>query len=299
MGTVIGVISPLLGAFGRLGSGDGISWLPASYGVDLFFNVFRAQFIGTNYNPLAAQLVEIGIQRSTAALIAAILQWGGILAGLILLIIGLVRIGIQRRKMAAAFIVTYLCLILLFVLPVAVSFVHPVIFWGQRYLIIALPAILVSVAMGVLGPGRKRKWVSCMLALLMIGLQGLYLVDYYGHRQKHMWDVAAQHIAGELRTGRTQDCIIFTRPSYARGLLARYLPVEYFSKIKDSDDQNLVRKSMADSGLRVYFVSYRDLSGAFHSEVLLARNMDTGVLQTHREGQDLWIHHFPPAGKAE
>ncbi len=299
MGTLIGVISPLLGAFGRLGSGDGISWLPASYGVDLFFNVFRAQFIGTNYNPLAAQLIGLGIQQSTAALTAVILQWGGILAGLHLLIVGLFRIGLQRRKMAAAFIVTYLCLILLFALPVAASFVHPVIFWGQRYLIIALPVILVAVARGILGPEGEVKWTSCMLALLMIGLQILYLVDYYSHRQKHMWDVAAQYIAGKLQADPTRDCIIFTSPSYAGGLLARYLPGEYFPIIKNADDQNLVRRSITDPDLRVYFVSYRNFSGDFHSEDLLTRKMDTGVLQTHRDGQDLWIHHFYPAGKSE
>ena len=138
-----------------------------------------------------------------------------------------------------------------------------------------------------------------MLALLMIGLQILYLVDYYSHRQKHMWDVAAQYIAGKLQADPTRDCIIFTSPSYAGGLLARYLPGEYFPIIKNADDQNLVRRSITDPDLRVYFVSYRNLSGDFHSEDLLTRKMDTGVLQTHRDGQDLWIHHFYPAGKSE
>jgi mannosyltransferase len=298
IGMAVGVFIPLQGAVQNIASGQGISWLPESYGTDLFFNVLRAQFIGSNYSPLPAQLLEWGCPPGTAALGATTLQWLGILCGLVLLGLGLIYLARHRRDMPSAVIVVFTSLALLYVLPVMISLVRPVVFWGQRYLIIALPVILVLTSVGCLSPKQKKKKTTCIILSFVVLLQCLYLADYFNHRQKHMWDVAAGHIAGKLSAGRARYSIIFTSPSHARGLLGRYLATRGNYDVRGIDDLDLVKKSLSNPDLGVFFISYENFNKRFRA-MGISRAMDTGVLQTHREGQELWIHYLPAAEKGD
>lgn len=112
-----------------------------------------------------------------------------------------------------------------FVLPILVSFFRPVVFYGQRYLIVATPFFFVLVAagwkrLGAFAPGVRLRAGWLVAAPLVFAISsGMYCVDLFDGRQKRPFDLAARLVDGGAREGQ----IVVVEPPSSLPCLEHYL----------------------------------------------------------------------------
>ena len=91
------------------------------------------------------------------------------------------------------------CLAAVLVLPHVLSVFHPLLFYGQRYMIISVPAFLLLTAWPAARSRRPR--LQVLFLLLCFAPSAAYYADYYAHRQKRAWDTAAEKCAEYVGPG--------------------------------------------------------------------------------------------------
>lgn len=119
------------------------------------------------------------------------------------------------RRWAGFLGLMWLCLL---VLPHALSAIHPLVLYGHRYMIVAMPALIATTA---LAAARARRWraLACALCLaLYLAPAGLYLFDYYTDIQKRPWHLAAQAAQAMLR----EDDVVWYHAPFGDGPLLHY-----------------------------------------------------------------------------
>ena len=252
-----------------------LAWLPARYGPELLFHVARAQLLGALFSPLPAWA-----------------QWAGLAAG-----VGLAGAGLQdfmkhRHADRLPITCTVAGLTLMLIAPVAGSFVSALDYYGQRYLIIALPWTVLLVSAGATGRRSWHKRLAIGALVILLACQGAYLWAYYGHRQKRQWDKAAQWIDQQA----APNIKIGVIPAYSSGLIERYLPqprpVTGLEKIEDVP----LALSAAPGGL--YLVTLKD-PRPWLARMGLGQAQLKALMETHRPGQDLWITEIKPGPEVQ
>lgn len=251
-------------ALTNLRSGQGISWLPSELPASALINIAEAQAIG----PLCRMLPGWCV----VAVVALAAAWGSI------------GVAAAARKGAPslwprALLASYIGFC--FGLPIAISYAyHPIIWWGQRYLVIASPFLVVAFAWAFAAAprwARDARWIP--LAAVAFA-QGSYLWNHYAYRQKHVWDVATRAVLAEWRPG---DALIVL-PLRTAGLLGYYAPEAGF---KYSDfSGGLPRKG------GVTLVSLRDVRADLNASASFAGAKITS-LSTHCADNEIWIYRWP------
>lgn len=260
----IPLVSALVRAHGHWG--EDTPFLPKAYGPDLLYHAARAQLIGPWYSPFA---VEGAV-------------WSWIDVAVIAAGVGLVLLAaLELRRARGAALILGLGACCMFVVPVAVSFVKPIVFWGSRYLVIAVPPVIGLLAVGA--AGRRRALGLALLAIVVAG-QLYYLQNYYRYRQKQTWDTVAQFVDQNAEPGAT----IWVLRAWNRPLFERYLKAGH--PVKGADSVAEVAAGAA-AGPQ-YVVSNTDLKAAF-AQYDIPTSL-TQIFETHRPGQELFVLKIVP-----
>jgi uncharacterized membrane protein len=272
---ILAAVHPAFTIVGRLLGWVHLDFLPAHYGLSLWHNALLAQVLGPHWSPLSPPLIHLGVAVG-AALLGA----------------GLYRLWREHDAAPTGVALVVLGFAATFIAPVTISLIKPIVFHGQRYMIVALPfvVILLSVAATAHGPKRAR-WRIAALAVVLL-LQAAYLTQYYAYRQKHMWDRVAEHLTAHARP---DDAIVVVIARNA-GLLAHYLPPPYFVGGVDPDPRAL-RDLLTAERRRVFLVSYADLRPLLAAaEFTPPKRID--LFETHQRGQELWVTSIDPRNPA-
>ncbi|MCE5231276.1 glycosyltransferase family 39 protein [bacterium] len=271
---ILGGALPLAGALLRAHGhwGEDTPFLPKSYGPDLLYHVSRAQLIGPWYSPFATE--------------PSIWSWIDmvvIAAGLALALIAAAELWPDRRgKSRGAVLIIGLGLACMLAVPVAVSFVKPIVFWGSRYLIIAVPVVVALLAVGATGPRRR---IGIALLVIVAAAQLFYLHNYYAYRQKQAWDTVAHFIDRTAEPGAT----VWVLRGWNAPLLQRYLTTNHPLQGANSVAEVAARPGAGPQ----YVVSNANLSDAFIAcKIPIAF---TQIIATHRPGQELWVMKIYPS----
>lgn len=172
----------------------------------------------------------------------------------------------------------------MFALPVAVSFIKPIVFWGSRYLIIAVPPMIALLALGA--AGRRRLPALALLAIVVAG-QCFYLQNYFRYRQKHTWDTVADFLDKNAEPGET----IWVLRAWNVPLFERYLKTAHPVKGADSVAEVAAR---LDPGPQ-YVVSNTNFKDAFAEYKI--PTLLTQIFETHRPRQELYVLKIIPGKK--
>ncbi len=270
---ILGAAMPLYGAWWRATHhwGEDLPFMPERYGPDLLVHVARAQFIGPWFAPLPLS--------AEFALLAA--------GTLLFLLAGAALFRERRRAPAAPGILTAIFIFTL-AAPVLISFMKPIVYWGQRYLVMATPVTAILLAIGAhSGRARPARFAARTLLCLVVAGQCVYLHSYYTHRQKHMWDRLADHFV-EIAPAAAVPRVI---PARAALILDRYLPPLRRSHGVDSISQ---LAAQVPPSADLWIVGYTDL----RPDLLAAGygpRIDLFLFETHRPGQQLFIFHAQAA----
>lgn len=127
----------------------------------------------------------------------------------------------QRRSVAAwDTLLTLLGATL--VLPALISIKRPVMFYGQRYEIVAtIPWILLlGAGLGRLWQRRMGKWAALAILAAILAGNGFYFDNYFNSRQKRAYD----SVAGFLKERMRQDDAIVVVPEDSADCLLYYMP---------------------------------------------------------------------------
>lgn len=245
-------------------------FLPESYDLSLLFHVGRAQFLGPHWSLLPGGL-----------------QWAGLLAGTGLLIHGLVVLQRRRPKDPIPAIILGAGLAMTLAAPVLISFVRPIVYYGQRYLIIALPFTLALLCANFAPAGNRPRLrrttalLTGLLCLFLVGLQAAYLWPYYAYRQKHTWDTVATHLTEQVGP----EDKIYVIPNRNAGLLAHYMPGRA-PIVRENPSRETLHPG---TGRQVFIVSYKDLRG-WLTRMGVNDPVQLMVFETHQPMQELWVH---------
>lgn len=230
---LVAATAPLaLVAMGDLRRGEGLSWMPERLVIGDLLDVVGAQVWGPVFAAVPRPLAFTALAVFCAALAAAV---GAMAWRLVRRIDG----GWEGPLLLAAG--------LLFVAPVAISMaLRPVIWYGSRYLIVAVPVMLL-----ILVRALEVRWLRHLVAsslVLMLACSAFYLSDLYRYRQKRQWDVAAARLDAESSPGEAIAVI----PSRLAPLVERYL----HAPLKVVDDSALF---LPDGPGRLWLLATGDL----------------------------------------
>ncbi|MEN6627325.1 MAG: glycosyltransferase family 39 protein [Candidatus Sumerlaeia bacterium] len=268
---VVGGGAPILMALWRAHGhwGEDLPFMPPSYGPELLFYVMRAQALGPWFSPLPlwADDAVVGV-------------------GAALLALGVYELWRGRGERRGGALVIGLALACMLAVPVAVSFVKPIVYYGQRYLVIAVPPVVALLALAATGPRRR---IGMALLAVLIAAQGFYLYSYYAHRQKQTWDLVARELDRMAEPGAT----LWVMPARAVPLLERYLKSKH--PVLGADSIAAAAAGMKQSPGPQYVVSYADLAADFARAGLAPGRQS--LFETHRPGQELWLVMFTPVGQ--
>ncbi|MBN1516484.1 glycosyltransferase family 39 protein [Candidatus Sumerlaeota bacterium] len=78
----------------------------------------------------------------------------------------------------------------LLALPHLVSIFHPILLGGQRYTVIAMPALILLTCIALMHP--RIRWLQIVLLAALLLAPAPYYYSYFSHRQKRTWDTAAE-----------------------------------------------------------------------------------------------------------
>jgi hypothetical protein len=303
-----GVVHAAFSIADRLGTRAYLSFLPDRYGPELWGAALNAQLIGPLWSPLPSWAMT-GAMLSGAALVA----WG-----LVVLARGLRRDPLPGLLLGLGFATAFLA-------PILISFVKPIVFYGQRYMIVALPFMTQLLALGVAGDGERRTsdargdfrraqgakaiapgwapgwawrrgWSGLFLRgalfAVALGAQGTYLWQYYAHRQKQPWDLAAKRIVQMCR----RDELVVVMPMRTAGVLEHYLPAGWpVAGVWGVDNLGDLQRLFKAERKPVTLVSYDDLRPLL-AQAGAPKPKRVDVMETYQPGQELWIIYVPAPG---
>jgi mannosyltransferase len=106
------------------------------------------------------------------------------------------------------------------VVPFALSFAKPMLV--DRYSVVALPAIVSAVALGIVRLGRRPLPAVALAGAVAASAIGLW--NYFAHAEKEDFRAATEHV---LERAEADDAIVFYRPT-------RRVPVEYYVRGRTS-----------------------------------------------------------------
>lgn len=272
-----GAIHPMLGILDRLGPRSALQdFFPPSYSPLILIDVLRAQFLGPHGSPLPFWLQCTGIAIGTCLLIRGACRliqfWCGAMP------LGLIPVVGWLAALA---------------LPTAISLHHPIIFYGQRYLIIAIPfttLLLAANGLEVEGPPRRASHILAALAfVILLLLQWSYYPPYYAYKQKHLWNQVGSVLDQQRRPGDA----IFVIPERNAGLLARYMRPDANVHGLPMDPEAIKQTLLNQQGT-IFIVGYnglKELQPWLESQGV-RRNLRVGIFETHQPGQILWINEY-------
>jgi mannosyltransferase len=107
------------------------------------------------------------------------------------------------------------------VVPFVLSFAKPIVV--DRFSIVALPAIVTLVAVGILRLGKRPLPAVALAAVIAASTLGLW--NYFAHGEKEDFRAASEHVLERAEAG---DGIVFYRPT-------RRVPVEYYVRGRTSE----------------------------------------------------------------
>jgi hypothetical protein len=208
-------------------AGEKTEWLP-KWGFDFPYHQWRAMVEG----PFMIRVPEWLI-------LAALGAW--------LVMLALAARDGRDPKKRPTLLFAVLAFVCAGILPHAVDNIRPVLFYGQRYMIVCLPAFWLLTALAYSNPALRRGWRLGLLAILLApGL--LWLGDYYRHPQKRVWDEVAKSCEERLSPG---DEVWQIMP-FGDGPLSYYLRDKPLRLIGTN---NAARVPPSDSGRRWAVVS--------------------------------------------
>ncbi len=254
---------------------DVISWMPKSYGPDLLIRVLRAQWLGPYFNPMPITM-----------------QFIGMISGVILFAFGLKRAW-SLSCLSTRFSCTIaIPLVFVFCLPVLVSYIKPVVFWGDRFLCLALPFTTIVMAMGMPEQRGRLHIVQWLLVGFLFACQGCYLAECYTHRQKRTWDLAAEYL---MKHGGGKP-VVYVNPPGAERQFDRYSGLSINTRRFDFSDMTELQSMVDGSASPVYLLSYKPMDKLFLSQGLDA-SIQITLFPTRRNGHDLCLHRISPKSK--
>lgn len=279
-----GLVHPALSILDRLGARSYLQgYLPKSYDWRVIIDVLRAQLLGPHWSPLPFWL-----------------QVAGIGLGMLFLIRGAWRLYRGRQENPLAFYLPAAGWVMTLVVPTAVSLAgKPIIFYGQRYLIIALPFTVALLAGNLAGvemtwPRRPAAIGLATLFALFLTLQWAYYPPYYLYRQKHLWDQAGAFVERQRHPGDA----VYVYPAYNAGLLAHYMRDGAGVTGLAADHAAVGRALDEAKTKRIFIVSYSDLR-PWLAGLGLAGPVKAALFETHQPGQTLWVVEYAPAARGE
>ncbi len=259
------ILPVVIFAMMRFTSGEGTSWLPGSITVlHALVDAPKAQMLGPHWLPYGLGPLLAGLCIVYTLLIAGAIALLRVPRG-------------ERRPM-----VLYMVLIgffILFVFPLLLSFLRGVVYYGQRYLIIALPLFILLSVSSLLTNKKPVRFASSCLLLLLVGLQSWWLVDYYRFRQKRTWDTLADTIS---KSGLCDRVVV--GPGRVAELLERYASAEY--EVIPMQEGKPVSQYTGDYSC---YVSLGNPVEAFEKSGYSREEMVVGEFTTHWPGQNLYF----------
>lgn len=205
---VLGAVPAILAAVADWRSGHGLAWLPEKMVPADLITILAAQACGPIIAPSPPKL----------ALAATIAFGAALAASLFAALVGAFRGGTPGAGGPTA-----LAVVVVLGTPVAISYaVKPIVWYGHRFEIVAVPAVLLMIVSG-LGSRWARSASAAALAL-MLACSAFYVVEMRRHRQKPRWDAAGAAVASAAKPG---EAVVVIPPRLAP-LLKRYAgaPVE-------------------------------------------------------------------------
>lgn len=187
-------------------AGEAVSWIPA-----LSWNTFVGIYFAYVYGPF----------------IALSSAWNLLPAGLAMLVLLASSLRFIRPTSSQGFVSAGLAFAWLFStlgLQLLVSLIKPIVYYGQRYEIIAtLPFyLLLVIGFDSLLRTQRGRWCAGICMLLVSTTWMVYLEDLFDSRQKRTYDTAAQLIDAEAPTEPVGNLLCMT-PSYTVGCVLYYL----------------------------------------------------------------------------
>ena len=269
---LLGVLMPAWGALRELLSGYYEAHFHVRLGPSVFFHIGRAQWLGPFWSPMPWWVQGLGVAAG-----AGLAGYGAWLV-----------FGSKRRSPAVALVLGS-ALFWTFVFPIAFSFIKTVIFYGQRYLVIALPMTVALTAVGVTAARDRGRFLAAALAGILLICQAWWLWGHAKWREKRTWDTVAEYLAAEA----PPDARFVVLPARLAGLLARYFPRPI--EVDGVDRVAELPQHAPRAGQSMVVVSIKDLR-PWLDRLDLERDLVPLVYETHRPAQELWI--FKPAGPA-
>ena len=188
----------------------------------------------------------------------------------------------ESRRRAAPGLIGLMWLALL-ALPHAVSTVHPLVLFGHRYMVIAVPGFLILTALPFAWSRRRVAQLVCLAVFLVPA--GVYLTDYYRHPQKRQWNSAAEVLLATLEPG---DVVWYHAP-FGDGPLLHYLPTGHFRVLVA---RTLDRFSAAPAAARRIALVSADPKALAHPAPLGFRCTWNRVYRTGRPKQQLFVQAY-------
>lgn len=186
----LSLIPALLQMTSRMRSGQGIDWLPP-LSFDSLLGIRNAFSYGVWILPRPYWIIFILGPAALLLMVSALLA--------------------EKESTRSATLDPRLTLFLLlaftFVLPLLVSLFRPIVFFGQRYLIIATLPFYALLALGCLRLAERARFVWLLPLLLFLAGMVRYHVDYFDSRQKRTFDRAAEYIAANAYAGDAAICV--------------------------------------------------------------------------------------------
>ncbi|MCB2155074.1 glycosyltransferase family 39 protein [bacterium] len=266
MGLILGVIAggPIaIRAVRDLVSEKGLGWLTETLTAGRLLDILQAQVAGPIHPAIPVPLPVI-----------ALIVVSGILAFAIALP---VRQSIQRRSIPREWPLA-LAFVSLLVLPTVVGFFLPIVLYGQRYLIIAVPVFQLVLLWG-LEFSRLRKAIIVAIAIeLLCG--SIYIADMKRTRQHRVWDRAAEMIEAHAQRG---DALLVLPPRL-QPLAERYMkdPLPAADPLAIASPKNRPQ--------RIWLITLIEQTP--YSNHPAYRVNQTGILTTHHPGNVLYLREL-------
>lgn len=257
----LSVVLSTIGIINFLHRDQVIDWFPQHYGPDLLYHVARAQWLGPMWSPLPKYA-----------------QWLGLGLGAAISMAGAASLWRGRRISfwPAALLGIFTAMIL--IIPVVVSLGRPIVWWGQRYLVLAVPFTVALLAVGA----ARHRVIMALLAILVI-MQFVWIGGHYKYRQKRAWDNAAALIHKNSRP----DAPVYVYPSRLAGLLARYTTDGRDVRgLEMSPDFKIKAPEVGEELWIVTLIDKRDAIRAMWQDTGI--QLSTIIMETHAPGVELW-----------
>lgn len=243
----------------RTRTGVGIDWIPP-LSVDTFLGIMHAFSYGVFILPRPPWLNTFLVPAAAVLLLAGFLRPREPERS---------RLFLDRRVILAVF------LFCVFAMPLLISIVRPIEYYGQRYLIVATLPFYAALGLGCIRL-RERFGIWLALAPLLILVAGMirYHKDYFDSRQKRPFDKAAEYMDREFRPGDAVAVI----PATSGGVLGYYLR-QPFTWVKSDGGPGPI-EFIPQPGRKLWIVTVREDRLPLEEELLKqARRGSTAIME--------------------